>query len=531
MLAALRRAGEPYVLSPGRLLAQTLVTSGTMTNRIDRLESRGLVQRRPDPADRRGVHVRLTPQGEQRGDAALADLLERERELLAGPDAEAAGCALRSAPPARHPLRALTPPDVASLTAPLPLPTPFPDRASPFPPRSCNRGSPDERRGPQIQRVYLTLILGNTLAASFIWGINTLFLLDAGLSNFEAFAANAFFTAGWCSSRSPRGSSRTRWGRRASYLLGTVTLADVDLLYYFMWQLAGAVLGVGGRVGAPRPGVHVLLRRGRGLAGGRAARQRLRRAVETVFGRGQMVTGVAMLGGSVLGGVVAQATSLGVPFLMRVGVLLAMFVVASRLMQDIGFTPRRAAHPLGDAGGPVGLDRARPGEPAGALVMLAAPFSDGVGIYVFYALQPFLLTCTATRTRYSIAGLAARIVAGAQIAGGFAAPRLRGLFRRRTSAIILGSVATAVLFALLGLVDSFWLALRLLALSGLLFAASRRSGRAYLNDMIPSQQRATVLSFDSLMGSSGGVVIQPALGRRPTSGATARHSWWPAGSS
>ncbi|HEX4698967.1 MAG TPA: MarR family transcriptional regulator [Actinomycetes bacterium] len=83
VLAALRRAGSPYVLSPGQLLAQTLVTSGTMTNRVDRLESRGLVQRMPDPADRRGVHVRLTPPGKERVDAALADLLARERELLA----------------------------------------------------------------------------------------------------------------------------------------------------------------------------------------------------------------------------------------------------------------------------------------------------------------------------------------------------------------------------------------------------------------------------------------------------------------
>jgi DNA-binding MarR family transcriptional regulator len=84
VLTALRRAGSPYVLSPGQLLAQTLVTSGTMTNRIDRLEARGLVQRRPDPDDRRGVQVRLTAQGRQRADAALADLLARERALLEG---------------------------------------------------------------------------------------------------------------------------------------------------------------------------------------------------------------------------------------------------------------------------------------------------------------------------------------------------------------------------------------------------------------------------------------------------------------
>ena len=84
VLAALRRAGKPYTLSPGALVAQTMVTSGTMTNRIDRLESRGLVARQPDPADRRGVRVLLTARGKEFVDSALADLLEREQELLAG---------------------------------------------------------------------------------------------------------------------------------------------------------------------------------------------------------------------------------------------------------------------------------------------------------------------------------------------------------------------------------------------------------------------------------------------------------------
>jgi len=84
VLAALRRAGRPYALSPGQLLEQTMVTSGTMTNRVDRLEVRGLVQRLPHPADRRAVRVRLTPRGKDRVDAALADLLHRERDLLKG---------------------------------------------------------------------------------------------------------------------------------------------------------------------------------------------------------------------------------------------------------------------------------------------------------------------------------------------------------------------------------------------------------------------------------------------------------------
>ena len=83
VLAALRRAGAPYELSPGRLLRETLVTSGTMTNRVDRLAARGYVERYPDPADRRGVIVRLTAEGKTAVDGAFEALLEAEKSLLA----------------------------------------------------------------------------------------------------------------------------------------------------------------------------------------------------------------------------------------------------------------------------------------------------------------------------------------------------------------------------------------------------------------------------------------------------------------
>lgn len=86
VLSALRRQGPPYQLSPGALLRATLVTSGTMTNRIDGLARAGLVSRHPDPSDKRGVLVELTPRGQAAADAALADLLRSERELLNGLD-------------------------------------------------------------------------------------------------------------------------------------------------------------------------------------------------------------------------------------------------------------------------------------------------------------------------------------------------------------------------------------------------------------------------------------------------------------
>src|SRR4029450_10226918 len=106
----------------------------------------------------------------------------------------------------------------------------------------------------KVQRTYLTLMLFNTLAASLIWGINTLFLLDAGLNNTEAFAANAFFTLGLMLFEIPTGVIADLRGRRASYLLGVVTLILSTLLYLFIWYqsapfwawaLSSMLLGLG----------------------------------------------------------------------------------------------------------------------------------------------------------------------------------------------------------------------------------------------------------------------------------------------
>ena len=358
------------------------------------------------------------------------------------------------------------------------------------------------------------LLLGNTLAASLIWGINTLFLLDAGLSNLEAFAANAFFTAGMVVFEVPTGVIADTVGRRASYLLGTLTLAGSTALYWLMWlwsapfwawAIVSVLLGLGFTFfsGAVEAWLVDALRAS-GYEG----------ELEPVFSKGLMVSGVAMLLGSVAGGVIAQVTDLGVPFLLRAGILVAMFAVAFLLMRDLGFTPDRSERPLGAVRTMLrssvkhGL-----GNPPVRYVMLAAPFTFGVGIYVFYALQPYLLELWGDEEAYSIAGLAAAIVAGSQIAGGFLAPLVRRLFRRRTSTLILSAAAGAVLLLSLGFTRSFWLALVLLTVWGVVSAVGEPVGLAYINDLIPSKQRATVLSFNSLMGNVGGVAIQPVLGR------------------
>ena len=145
--------------------------------------------------------------------------------------------------------------------------------------------------------------------------------------------------------------------------------------------------------------------------------------------------------------------------------------------------------------------------------MLSAPFTMGVGIYAFYALQPYLLELYGDPNAFGIAGLAAAIVAGAQILGGLSVPVLRRMFARRTHVLILAGVVSVVALALIAWTSSFWMAIVLLVVWAIAFSAATPMRQAYLNGLIPSEHRATVLSFDALMASSGGVVAQPTLGR------------------
>ena len=368
-----------------------------------------------------------------------------------------------------------------------------------------------------VQRVYLLLLLLHTLAASLIWGINTLFLLDAGLSNTEAFAANAFFTAGMVLFEVPTGVVADTRGRRASYLLGTLTLTVSTLLYLLMWHvsapfwawaLTSALLGLGftffsGAVEAWL--VDALAASGYTRDGG---------TLESVFAKGEIIEGIAMLGGSVAGGLIAQATNLGVPYVVRTLVLAVTFVVAFTVMRDVGFTPARGKRPADEVKRVLrdsiehGL-----GNPPVRWVMLAAPFTGGVTIYAFYAAQPYLLQLYGNDRAYAMAGLAAAVFAGAQIVGGLLVPYIRHLFHRRTSVLVAGTFVSAVVLAVVGFAPQFWAVVTLLAVWALMSAAIVPVRQAYLNGLIASDERATVLSFDSLLGSAGAVVIQPILGR------------------
>lgn len=366
----------------------------------------------------------------------------------------------------------------------------------------------------RVQRTYLLLTLLSTLAASLIWGVNTLFLLDAGLTNAEAFGANAFFTAGEVLFEVPTGVLADVRGRRTSYLLGAATLLFSTLLYLYMWRahaplfgwaIASMLLGLGFTFfsGATEAWLVDALAF-TGYDG----------KLDAVFARGQMVAGFAMLAGSVAGGVVAQMTNLGAPYVLRSILLGLTLVAAFFLMHDLGFTPQRGKGPLREIRR---VARASIDEgwrkPPIRWIMLSAPFTTGVGIYAFYALQPYLLQLYGDKAAFGVAGLSASIVAGTQILGGLAVPLLPRIFVRRTHVLLLGSVVTIACLAVIGRTTSFSVAIGALVVWGMAFAASTPVRQTFLNGLIPSAQRATVLSFDNLMGSAGGVVAQPALGR------------------
>ncbi len=320
------------------------------------------------------------------------------------------------------------------------------------------------------------------LSASLIWGINTLFLLDAGLSNTQAFAANAFFTVGSVLFEVPTGVVADVKGRKLSFLLGTATLFASTLLYLYMWSsgapfwawaVASMAIGLGFTffTGAVEAWLVDALDH-TGYDG----------PLDAVFAKGQIVGGASMLVGSVAGGFIAQATNLGVPYIIRSVLLVATFGVAVFMMHDLGFVPNRGAGPMDEMRNVVrsSIDHGWRVRPVRWL-MLAAPFTMGVMFFAFYGMQPYLLELYGDPEAYGVAGLAAAIVAGAQIVGGLAVPLAGKVFKYRTQALAVTTLVSAATLVFIGVTSNLYVAIGLLVIWGLMFATALPIRQAYLN--------------------------------------------------
>jgi MFS family permease len=363
-------------------------------------------------------------------------------------------------------------------------------------------------------RSYLLLAGLYTLSASIIWGVNTLFLLNAGLDIQGVFVANAIFTASMAVFEIPTGVLADTRGRRASFLLsvaviflgtlGYVGTAAIGggLLLFSLWSI---VLGLGYTFysGATEAWLVDALK-ATGHEGG----------LDQVFATSSIVTTAAMLVGTVSGGVLGSI-DLAVPFLVRSVLLVAVFVVAFFTMHDLGFTPKA----MQLAAMPSEMKRiARASVTYGwenrsvRLLIVAGFFQASFMAWGFHAWQPYFLDLLGQNLTW-VAGLIAALVSLAMIAGNSVVEWFTRYCGKRTT-LLLWALAIQVIATIgVGLVDSFWLAVPLYLISMAALGVWSPVRQAYIHQIIPSEQRATVISFDSLVTSTGSAVSQFSLGR------------------
>jgi MFS family permease len=365
-----------------------------------------------------------------------------------------------------------------------------------------------------VLRRYFAISGVFTLSASLIWGVNTLFLLEAGLDIFGVFVAGAAFTAGNVLFEIPTGVVADTVGRRASLLLSTAILCAGTLAYVAIphgpWTplapfvVASLALGLGFSFysGALEAWLVDALSAS-GFDGN----------LDAVFSRGAIVSGAAMLVGTLGGGLLGQL-DLGLPFLARSVLLILAFAIALLGLRDLGFRarPLRPDTLRGELGG-VARAALRFGWGQRALrrLMLASAVQTSFVIWGFYAWQPYFQELLDTDAVW-FAGVIAAAVAVSTMLGNALVDYFARLCVKRTT-LLLWAVAVQSLAAVgIGLVSDFPTALLgLLIVTGTMGVVGPVR-QAYLHQQVAGEQRATVVSFDSMVANLGGVGGQAGLG-------------------
>ena len=322
-----------------------------------------------------------------------------------------------------------------------------------------------------------------TLAAALIWGVNTLFLLDAGLDIFGVFIANAAFTAGSVVFEIPTGVLADTRGRRASFLLSVTILMATTLAYVGVARIGGGllafslvsiVMGLGFTFysGAVDAWLVDALKE-TGYAG----------QLDRVFARGSMVTGAAMLVGTIGGGFLGTL-DLSLPYVVRAGMLAVVFIVAFATMKDIGFTPRALRFSdLPQEMRKVARESLAYGWHNQPVRLLMATFVQ----WGFYAWQPYLLELLA-REEIWVAGVVAALISLSMIVGNALVDWFSQFCGRRTTLLLWAAGVQTVGAVGVGLAGDFWLAVALLLIVTATMGVTGPVKQAYLHQLIPSQQ-------------------------------------------
>jgi MFS family permease len=367
--------------------------------------------------------------------------------------------------------------------------------------------------GARITRTYFAITGLFNLAMSLIWGIDTLFKMGAGLNIQQVLLTNAAFTLGSMVFEIPTGVIADTVGRRVSLLLCLVTLFVATLLYVaiawrgwgfwaFMWVSVFLGLGYTFYTGAVDAWLVDALK-----ATGYTE------PLERVFARGQMFFGGGMLVGTISGGLLGQIR-LEIPYLVRAAIVVPLFALAWFGMRELGFTPRALELRRVPAemrrvfveGLQYGL-----GHPVVRPVMVASLVSMSFMIFGFYSWQRYFLDLLG-RNLVWVDGVISSLVGLSLIAGNALVAPLSRVVRTRTGLLTLSVAAQAVLAVACGLLTNFYVVVSLYLLYGVAIGLAMPVKQAYLNAHIPSAQRATIISLDSMFGSSGGVLGQTAWG-------------------
>lgn len=365
----------------------------------------------------------------------------------------------------------------------------------------------------RVERTYYLIAGVYTLSASLIWGINTLFLLQSGLTLMQAFLANAIFTGSMAVFEVPTGLVADTRGRRLSFLISVSLLTIGTLAYVAVGPLKA---GLPGFIGAS-----IILGLGFTFYSG-AVEAWLVDAlqatgdtspVDRVLARGSIISSIAMLVGSVTGGLLG-GIDLAIPYLVRCALLAVAFLIAWRAMHDTGFTVRalRWADVPGEMAR-VGRASLRFGwqEPHARLAIVAGAAPAIFLEWGYHAWQPYFVQLLG-RDAVWILGVVAAATSLAMAGGSWLVERLTRYCGRRTTLLLGAALVYTTTSIGVGLTSTFSTAVTLYLIGMAATGVFQPVRQAYLHAVVPREQRATVLSLAALVGSGGSMGGQIGLG-------------------